>query len=364
MKVAVHADPAVHAVPGGVGVYVRRLLEQLVASDPDTYKMIVSKFAEAPPAWDPDRLIRPLMPVALLYAAWNFTGRPKLQADLDLVHATALAVPPAPQSRLVATVHDLAVETMPQLIPAPWRRVYQQGLKRVLSDAAVICTVSQSTADELAARGVDPQRMVVTQLAPNTTPQSRTNDQVFGRLALDEPYILTVGTVEPRKNQVLLAEAFASAAEALPGHRLVIAGIPGWGQEQLAAAIDRLQLGPKVILTGKVAPAELASLYAKASVFALPSVYEGFGLPLIEALSFGIPSVASTTPALKELGADAAEFVDPHDAGALAGALVRLATDRELRDRLSIAGPRRAGEFSWERTAERTRAAYEAAVSL
>lgn len=362
MRIAVHADPAVHTVPGGVGVYVRRLLEQLVASDPDTYRLIVSKFAEAPPTWDPSRLIRPILPVAALYAAWNFAGRPMLGEEPDLVHATALAVPPAPKSPLVATVHDLAVETMPHLVPTPWRQVYRRGLQRVLDDAEIICTVSKSTADELAARGVEPQRMVVTQLAPNTTPASRLNDAVFDRLALEEPYILTVGTVEPRKNQVRLAQAFASAGEQLGGHRLVIAGVPGWGQEQLAATIDRLQLGPKVILTGKVAPAELASLYSKASAFALPSTYEGFGLPLIEALSFGIPSVASTTPALKELAASAAELVEADDVEALADSLVRLTTDDELRRQLGAAGRQRAGEFTWERTAEKTRSAYDAAL--
>lgn len=364
MRVGIHADPAAHSVPGGVGVYVRRLVDALLAS-PGRHEIhpIVTRFAEPPTSWPAESLIRPQLPFAALYSSWNFLGRPPLDQPLDVVHATGLAVPPARGARLVSTVHDLAVERLPEVVPQPWRTIYRRGLKVCLERSVVILAVSEATKTGLVeAHGVDADRIVVTPEAPNVTPGSPSNDAVLDRLALDGPYILNVGTIEPRKNQVRLVNAFARAMDGLPDHRLVLAGIPGWGQEQVEEAIGRLRVGHRVTLTGKVTNLDLASLYGKASVFALPSLYEGFGIPLVEALAFGIPSVCSTTPALTELAGDAALTVEAADIDPLAEALVKLATDTALRNRLSAAAVRRAAGYSWERTAELTLAAYERAA--
>lgn len=364
MRVGIHADPAAHPVPGGVGVYVRRLSDELLA-DPNGHRvaLILSRFADPPAAWSQVEMIRPALTFAPLYAAWNFLGRPRVGGSVDLVHATGLAIPPAPGAILVSTIHDLAVERMPEVVPAIWRQIYLRGLKRALAESRIICAVSEATKQELIdAHSIEPERIAVTPEAANVTPASPTDDRVFDRFGLEGPYILNVGTVEPRKNQVRLVRAFAGAGSELAGHTLVLAGIPGWGQEQVQAEVDRLQVGHRVVLTGKVTNLDLASLYSRAAVFALPSLYEGFGIPLVEAMSFGIPSLAGATPALAELAGEAALLADPKDVDELSGALVRLATDRALRERLSRAAVERAARYTWAETARLTVAAYERAA--
>jgi len=363
MRIGIHADPAAHSVPGGVGVYVRRLTDELLAAGGHDLRLIVSRFAHPPAAWAQTPMIRPQLPFAPLYAAWNFFGFPGLGEELDVVHATGLAIPPPGGARLVSTVHDLAVEQMPEVVPAVWRHIYLRGLKRALAQSKVICAVSEATRQALIdAHDVDPERIVVTPEAPNVTPAGPANDEVFGRLGLEGPYILNVGTVEPRKNQVRLVKAFAAAGDDLAGHTLVLAGVPGWGQEEVEAAVEELRAGHRVILTGKISNLDLASLYSRAHVFALPSLYEGFGIPLVEAMAFGVPSLAGTTPALAELAGNAARLVDPKDVDGLAGELVRLATDDPLRERLAAAGRERAAGYTWARTARLTIDAYQRAA--
>lgn len=365
MKIAIHADPAAHEIPGGIGVYVRRLVDELLSSgDGHSYKLIISRTAEPPARWSTEDLVRPALPVAQLYAAWNFTNRPKIRDEVDVVHATGLAIPPA-GGRLVATIHDLAVETMPEVVPAIWRRIYHKGLQIALDRATVLCAVSEATKKELVDRhSVEPDRIVVTPEAPNLTPESIRHDEVFDRIGLSDPYILCVGTVEPRKNQLRLVKAFAESQGELKDWSLVIAGSPGWGQDQVADTVESLKLSHRVFLTGKVSGLELASLYSRASVFAFPSIYEGFGIPLVEAFSFGIPSLAGTTPALTELAGSAALLVDPNDTSGIAGGLVALATDQPLRERLADEGRQRAKQYTWKATADATRRAYEKAAQV
>jgi glycosyltransferase involved in cell wall biosynthesis len=365
MRVGIHADPAAHSIPGGVGVYVRRLVDELLLVDGDhRLELILSRFADPPASWSSAVMIRPQLPFAALYAAWNFLGVPPITEDLDVVHATGLAIPPSRNGALVSTVHDLAVVTMPEVVPGLWRRIYERGLRRAVEESKILCAVSEATKQEVVdAYSVDAERIVVTAEAPNVTPASPCDPEAPGRLGVTRPYILTVGTVEPRKNQVGLVKAFAEAGEALAGHTLVLAGIPGWGQEQVEAAIDKLRIGHRVVLTGKVSNLELAALYAGAHGFALPSIYEGFGIPLVEAMSFGLPCVAGSTPALAELAGDAALLCDPADVDALAGALVSLATDDALRGRLTAAARSRAARYSWAETARLTIEAYRRAAA-
>lgn len=363
MKVAIHADAAAHSIPGGIGVYVRRLVDELLASEePGSLKLIISRTAEPPPGWTGVEMIRPPLPVGRLYAAWNFTGRPKIKEKVDVVHATGLAIPPI-KGALVATIHDLAIERMPEVVPAVWRKVYLRGLQIALDRAKILCAVSESTRTDLVNdHSVDPDRIVVTPQAPNVTPQSPANEGIFDRLGITEPYILCVGTVEPRKNQKRLVRGFVESGNALKGWSLVIAGAPGWGQEEVQSEIEARRVGHRVILTGKISSPELAALYARAGVFAFPSLYEGFGLPLIEALGFGIPTLAGATPALIELAGAAALTADPLQSSAIADGLTLLATDETLRAKLAGAGRVRAEQFSWATTAQTTREAYNKAV--
>lgn len=364
MRIGIHGDPAAHSIPGGVGVYVRRLIGELLKlEDEHALSIILSRHADLPPSWLQAELIRTGLPFAPAYAGWNFLGLPKIKAELDVVHATGLAIPPVAGAALVATVHDLAVERMPAVVPPIWRQIYLKGLRAAAKRAEVICAVSQATKDELVeAYNIDPARVIVTPEAPNFTPQSPADLSILQRLDLEGPFILNVGTIEPRKNQIRLVKAFAEAGPELDGYKLVLAGAPGWGQEQVDDMVEKGRLMTRVVLTGKINGPEMVALYSRASVFALPSLYEGFGLPLIEALNFGIPTLSGSSPALRELGGEAAIYADPTDVPAMSAALVDLASDETLRSRLAAGGRSRAAGYTWERTAAATMLAYAQAA--
>lgn len=304
------------------------------------------------------------LPLKALYASWNYLGIPKVQAKLDVVHATGLVVPPSDQSALVATIHDVAVESMPEVVPGTWRRIYARGLQVALSRAQTFCVVSHAVKTQLVEMySVDESRIVVTPEAANVSPGDFRDNEIFERLGIDEPYILAVGTVEPRKNQTLLIQAFAEARPKLDEMRLVIAGSAGWGSAETLKMIERVHLEGRVILTGSIGASALAALYGKATVFAMPSLYEGFGIPLVEAMGFGLPCLASTDAALQEVGGDAAVYIDAKDAGGWAGELIRLCDDGHARVRLAAAARQRAAEFSWEKTAAATLSAYGKAAA-
>jgi glycosyltransferase involved in cell wall biosynthesis len=362
-RVGIHAEPATHRIAGGVGAYVKHLVSELVSDGEWDFSLIVANQCLTPRDWSTKGTVPARLPVPVRYGLWNYLGVPRIRHELDVVHATGLAIPPAPNAALVATVHDLAVEHMPEVIPPLWRAIYRRGLRTAVSRAAVICAVSDAVKRELMDRfDVGEERIRVTPEAPCLSIEDPRDERVLERLGLDRPYILNVGTVEPRKNQTHLLRALAITDE-LKDVKLAIAGASGWGRRQVLEEIARLNLENRVVLTGQVTSEELAALYSRALAFAFPSLYEGFGIPLVEALSFGIPSVASSIPALIEVGGPAAVYVEPDDAEQLSGVLAELAQDPVLRARLAADGPAQAARFSWKATAELTRAAYRQAVS-
>jgi glycosyltransferase involved in cell wall biosynthesis len=347
VRVLVHADAVGHAIPGGIGAYTRSLVTAL-AGRVDV-ELLVSRSA-GPLPWDlPVR--RAALPLRPLYASWTAARLPRSARGAGVVHATGLVLPPGGR-RLVVTVHDLNVELYPELVPQPWRALYRRSLQQAVRHADVLLTSTRAIADALQERfAVAADRLAVTPFGPGLAPGAPRDDAAPARLGVRPPYVLSVGTLEPRKDQVGLVRAFAAAD--LPDHQLVLAGARGWGAE----AVERAA-GPGVVLTGAVPPEALAALYAGADAFALPSRYEGFGLPALEALAHGVPTVVSDDPALVEVTGGAALVVPVGDVDALADALRALTADGALRDRLRTAGPARAARSSWDRTAEATVEAY------
>ena len=358
MKVGLHADAVAHAIPGGVGSYVRCLAGALLRSEVDL-RFLVSRSAESLPAeWPKDAIVRSRLPLRVLYSAWNFLRRPVLDG-FDVVHAPGLVMPAARGARLVAAIHDDNVEQFPDLVPAPWRALYRRGFRIALEQAAVLCAPCAATRTRLVdVYGVSPERVVVAPLAPVLRPGHPEDASFLAHRAIRAPYVLHVGTLEPRKNQPALVRAFA--ASGLPDHQLVLAGVPGWGAEATRDAIRETGAENRVVVTGRVTDEQLAALYAHADAFAFPSVYEGFGLPLLEAFAYGLPAVASKDPALIEVGGGSALHVG---IDALAEGLSAVCTDEALRSALRESGPRRAAEFTWERTAALTRDAWASAVA-
>ncbi len=284
---------------------------------------------------------------------------------LDVVHGPVNALPVAMRTPGVVTIHDLAFLRYPQSVPKGRRAWLVGAIRHSARMADRIITVSQHTADDLVAwLGIDPGKVTAIPLAASPGVRRLTGAElrVFRlKFELDRPQILAVGTLEPRKNLAMLLRAFAAIRDEVP-HRLVLVGPEGWLNDELHDTARELELGDRLLMTGFADDETLGGWYSSADLVAYPSRYEGFGLPLLEAMACGAPVLASDNSALPEVGGDAAVYVDPGDAGAWAAAMLDLLNDPERRSRLSDAGLARAAEFSWEATAEATWAVYREAA--
>jgi glycosyltransferase involved in cell wall biosynthesis len=371
--VAFHVDPLFFHVPGGVGAYIRRLVPALAAREPSLdISLFHARFPRSshhPEPWM-DRLPREELTerTRTLYPRWNLTGRPALPArlaSLDLLHApSAVAVPPAGRNQgLVVTVHDVAFLVVPSCFPRRWRVVYRLGLRAAVRRADAIITPSRNTAEDLLSRtSIDPARVHVIPQASGLEASGDDPEPLIARLNLPRPYVLYVGTLEPRKNLVRLLRAYRRVAATGVPHALVLAGPRGWRDQTLLREINLPGPG-RVVLVGALSPSELDAIYREAAVFVYPALYEGFGLPVLEAMARGIPTICSNTSSLPEVAGDAAVGVSPSSVREIAEAIERVLTDPTLADTLSAAGRERALLFSWEETARLTLQAYEKAVA-
>ncbi|HTD53289.1 MAG TPA: glycosyltransferase family 1 protein [Thermoanaerobaculia bacterium] len=291
-------------------------------------------------------------------AAWN--------ADVLLA---ALTIGPVRGDLPVASVvHDLTPWTHPEWHAARTLVGFVPLWERTAERAARLLCVSKSTATELESRYPETAprvRVVLNGVDPELTPapEGPAADTIRRRFAQGRRYILYLGTLEPRKN----VETLVAACERLwSGRRsrpdLVLAGGMGWKTSSLNRRIARSPFRDKIHLAGYAAREVARELYRAAEVFVFPSLAEGFGLPLLEAMACGVPVVASTAPALVEVGGDAALYAEAMDSGGLAHQIERALEDRPLADRLRLAGLARARDFSWRRAAAQTAAVLEEAA--
>jgi glycosyltransferase involved in cell wall biosynthesis len=358
VRVALHTDQLWFSAPGGIGTYVRELRSALamLEGSPDVTSFQIG-------AGD-DRLADVLVPGSIrsLYPRWDLLARPSLPPSLamcDVVHATNhAAVPPARGGQaLVVTVHDLAFDVFPRAFTIAWRFLYRAGVRAAARRADLVIVPSHATARDVEERyGIDTGRIRVTPLAASIPTTPRDPAGVLQALGVRAPFVLCPATIEPRKNQVRLIRAYRQVAPDVP-HALVLAGPDGWGTDDVETELRRQGPG-RVIRTGPLPIEELDAAYRAADMVAYPSLYEGFGLPVVEAMTRGIPVLASTTPAVAETAGDAAVLVDPEDVAAIADGLGRVLTDQTLRDDLVTKGKVRATAFSWEATARATLDAY------
>ncbi|HWO70707.1 MAG TPA: glycosyltransferase family 1 protein [Actinomycetota bacterium] len=371
MRVGIHVDQLFFRAPGGIGTYIRELLPALAKADPSVELVAFhARFPGTPgEPWLRELRVEEIPAgIRVLYPGWNLLGRPPLPEPLralDLVHATnPAAIPPAgPGQRLVVTVHDLAFLRFPGLFPRTWRALYRTGLWAAVRRARAILVPSRHTAEDLLERTrARPERIHVVPLAASLERGAREPERVLERLKVPRPYVLFVGTLEPRKNLVRLVRAYRRvAAEGVP-HALVLAGPLGWHHHRLHRELALRGPG-EVVLTGALPPADLDALYRGADLFVYPSLYEGFGLPVLEAMARGVPTVASAASSLPEVAGDAALLVDPRSVRELSRAIAEVLADRDLAERLAMRGRARAERFSWEETARGTLRAYEAALA-
>jgi len=282
---------------------------------------------------------------AAAYVAWM-----KL-IDVDVMFGANYFLPRllgAVARRRVITIHDLTFKRFPELLQKETLTNLDHQMQREIAVAEAVICVSESTRDDLLHYyDIDPSR-AVTIHSGLTVP---TPNALLPTPDLPDRYILFVSTIEPRKNLEVLLDAYAGLrARGMYDGALVVVGRVGWKAESL---VPRLR-APGVHHLDYVAPTQLAAIYRNAELFVFPSIYEGFGFPLLEAMAYGVPSIAARSSSLPEIGGDAALYFDPRDRKALEVQIERVLTDPALRKQLADAGVARAAQFRWDVAAEKT----------
>jgi glycosyltransferase involved in cell wall biosynthesis len=269
--------------------------------------------------------------------------------DADVFHACTLRRNPPRRARVTATIHDMTAWLMPELHPAANRQA-EHSFARVLQRADAAIAVSQSTKDDaVRILGLPPEKvMVIHSGVPDAffDVQPEAAAAIRKRYCLERPFVLFVGTIEPRKNIDTLLDAYGALPRSVREEfEMVVAGPIGWAAEGTAARLSQVRY------LGYVPEEDLAALTAAAAVFVYPSLYEGFGFPVAQALAAGVPVLTSTVSSLPELAGDAALLVDPRSTAELRDALARLLLAPDLRADLSARGRCRAQHFRWDRCA-------------
>ncbi|MCL4499487.1 MAG: glycosyltransferase family 4 protein [Chloroflexi bacterium] len=350
----------------GVGRYVKGLIESLAARD-DIDLTVFHYPKDRLPVTDGIKTVeasagvfspKGLVEVSLVARRY----------DYDLFHAPMFITPYAIKKPLVVTIHDLIPLTVPDVMPGfAERRLYYTVNKRAAKIANAILVPSQSTKDDVAkflecaplkvhivSHAMDPEFSSLTE---------RQDSAILLKLGIGEPYVLSMGNEKPSKNIVTLVQAFSLVRAMIP-LKLVLVGAPTERFAQVQDAIADLDLQEYVLYTGHVSDEELVALYSNALVFVFPSIYEGFGLPPLEAMTYGTPVACSSTTSLPEVVGNAAELFDPFSADDISVSILKLATDSSLRKDMIDRGHERARQFNWQNTSSGIVEVYRQAINL
>ena len=340
----------------GIGRYLRNIIPPLLPLLGANVIRIVTTpglIGEAP--WLTDPRIEIFITTAAVYSpAEQLLPFGPAYRDTRLLWVPHYNAPLFYRGPLALTIHDIAPIALPEIMGSALKARYARLLiKRAVAHATAILCDSAFTASELQTRvHANPAKLTVVHLGLETDWPSDTTPH---HEPDETPYLLYVGNVKPNKNLGLLLDAFAQVQSRLP-HRLVLAGrMRGFGTGDDAVLHQAEALGDRVRFTGEISDSELIALYAGADALVLPSLYEGFGLPLLEAMQMGCPVLSSNAASLPEIGADAALYFDPHNVQSLADRLLQV-TDEPLMNSLRAAGRIRAREFTYARCATQTAA--------
>lgn len=282
----------------------------------------------------------------------------------DLLHVNYIAPPMCP-CHTVVTIHDISYEFFPEFFSPRDRTLLSTFVPVSAKRASKIITVSNNTKQDIIERyGVDEDSIVVTHEAADPAFAQITDERLLRRVrdeyGISDDFLLAVGNLQPRKNLPRLVEAFADLIQSgAIRHQLVIAGQAFWRESEIIDLVEDKHLQDHVVFTGYVPREDLVLLYNAATLFLYPSLYEGFGLPPLEAMACGTPVITSNCSSLPEVVGDAALLIDPRDTEQLAQAVAKALSSDELRRELSLRGLERAKSFSWERTARETLSVYE-----
>jgi len=364
---------------GGIAQYTRHLIRELAqgtaAGDAPAARYVIlhsrkdspeatssalpadTPLARRVPLWTPphNRFEQLALPIELA------------RLRLDLLHSPDFIPPFRGSFRRVITVHDLNFLLYPKFLTTESRRYYNNQIERAVRVADHILADSFATRDDLARLlNVPPEKMSVVWLAANPIYRRLSQEETSALLArhqLSPGYVLFTGTLEPRKNLPGLLEAYRMLCDQYAAPLLVMAGRRGWLYDEIFAHIERLGLAARVRFIENPEDAGMVALYNGAGVFVLPSFYEGFGLPVLEAMACGTPAIIANRASLPEIAGDAALLIEPEDIPGLTQTLLRVLNDSTLRAQMIEKGYAQAGQFSWAKTAQETLAVYRQILS-
>jgi glycosyltransferase involved in cell wall biosynthesis len=383
MRIGIDVSLLLYPEVAGMRLYLERLLTELLEVGAEHEFLL---FCHSRRAWrgveaitcfqrpNAHIVLAPLLVRCVPDSAWWLGLYPRLEHVLpepvDVFHAGNFFFPTSTRTPIVATLHDLTPVLFPDLHVWPNRIRHWRQMRWLATHAQRIISDSHATAVDFRRcfGGVTPIDVIHLGVGQDV---SRDDPEHPGRLAKlrdqiglgSAPYVLSVGTIEPRKNGQRLVQAFDRlAAEGMHDAHLVFAGRRGWHSEPIYAAARQAARANRIHFADHLPVDDLAALYRGATAFAYPSLYEGFGLPVLEAMSAGVPVLTSRVSSLPEVVGDAALLVDPLEVDAIAAGLQRLLQEEELRLRLSTAGRARSAQFTWSEAARRTLETYRRAI--
>lgn len=352
-RVAMVVEQMFQPVPGGSGTYITEMSRAALKLG-GRIAGITARHSSMPddvglPPQMPLRSSR--LPRLALYEAWNHGGFPRAEALVpgsEVIHATTWAIP-GTKLPLAVTVHDLAFLRAPEHFTRRGNAYFRRCLERTIAEAERIIAPSQATADDCIAAGIAAARIEVIEHGVAVREVSEAEVSSFReRHGLGRPYILWTGTREPRKNLDGLLAAFAIAAPSLPELDLVLVGPAGWGEDASEQALPET-IRTRIHVLGRLSEEDLAAAYRSAQVFVFPSHWEGFGLPVLEAMAYGTPTVTSRGTCMEEIVGEAGLLAVPSDPQEIAEQLIVAAGPAGAE--LAEGGLERASHYTWERSA-------------
>ena len=374
MKIALHLQPAVTQL-AGIGRYTRELATHLLPLLDDTTKLRLDYFdfrreARIPESLQQHRDLHPVrwIPGGIIQKTWNHMGFPPydwIHGRADVYHFPNFLAAPCKHGKSVVTIHDLSFIRFPQYTEPRNLQYLKAGIQRTAQQAHAIITISHFSAKEIATfLAVPEDRIFTTHLGVAEAfkkTSAKSIEQFRTRNEINRPYLLTVGTVEPRKNIPFLIDLYEQMTD-YDGDLLIAGGL-GWRYEPILKRIQDSPRAKQIRRIGYIPDEDLPALYANADAFLLPSFYEGFGLPPLEAMACETPVIASSGGSLREVLQDGAIVLDHYDMDLWRDAIAQILSDQAACHDLIQRGIKVASQYTWTRTAAQTLAVYRNILS-
>lgn len=358
----------------GIGLYVHNLIENLARVDKENEYLLYTHFWRSfktkkktlsLPVQPNFRLVVKRFPNRITNLLFNYLHLPIdfFLPPTDIVHCTCYLTPISKRSKSIVTIYDLTPLLFPEFHVEHIKKVIFKGLLNSVCKVDKIIAISESTKKDVMRLFHIPEDKIEVIYGAADEIYHPIEDpeilkQVRAKYKIPHKFILFVGIIEPRKNIARLIQAFSILKKKFE-HKLVIVGRKGWLYDEIFAQVRRSHLGEEVIFTGYVPREDLPALYSATELFIYPSLYEGFGLPPLEAMACGTPVITSNVSSLPEVMGEAGILIDPNNVDELSRAIDSVLSDENLREELREKGLRQAKKFSWERCAQETIKVYQ-----